>query len=82
MRWTAAKGIGRITNRLPKILADDVVQSVISILCEDVVGTDLRGVSDASWHGACLALAELSRRGLLLPERLAEVIPWITMVGS
>ena len=33
--------------------------------------------SDSSWHGGCLALAELSRRGLLLPDRLEEVMPII-----
>jgi hypothetical protein len=30
---------------------------------------------DSSWHGACLCLAELCRRGLLLPERIAEFVP-------
>jgi hypothetical protein len=31
--------------------------------------------TDSSWHGGCLALAELCRRGLLLPERLAKYTP-------
>lgn len=28
--------------------------------------------SDGAWHGGCLALAELGRRGLLIPQRLGE----------
>ena len=67
MRWSAAKGIGRITMRLPLEFGDDVVGAVVSIF-EDID-------ADSAWHGGCLALAELSRRGLLLPSRLDIVIP-------
>ncbi|KAG9337874.1 hypothetical protein JZ751_027526 [Albula glossodonta] len=57
VRWSAAKGIGRVTGRLPKDLADEE--------------------TDNAWHGGCLALAELGRRGLLLPSRLSDVVPVI-----
>ncbi|KAJ3601268.1 hypothetical protein NHX12_032241 [Muraenolepis orangiensis] len=62
VRWSAAKGIGRVTGRLPKELADEVVESVLG--CFSFRETD------NAWHGGCLALAELGRRGLLLPSRL------------
>lgn len=53
IRWTAAKGVGRVTNRLPKDLADDVVGSVLELFSPRE--------SDSAWHGGCLALAELGQ---------------------
>ena len=67
VRWSAAKGIGRVTERLPAVCADDVLDAIL-YLCED-------HENDNAWHGACLTLAELARRGLLLPRRLGEVVP-------
>ncbi|XP_059006169.1 tubulin-specific chaperone D isoform X2 [Mustela lutreola] len=69
VRWSAAKGIGRMAARLPKEPADDVVGSVLG--CFSFQETD------NAWHGGCLALAELGRRGLLLPSRLEDVVPVI-----
>ena len=53
--------------RLVKELGDDVVGAVFGLFGD--------ADDDAAWHGGALALAELTRRGLLLPERLEEVMP-------
>ncbi|KAA0174646.1 hypothetical protein FNF27_03769 [Cafeteria roenbergensis] len=67
VRWSAAKGIGRVAGRLPREFADEVVEAVATLLD--------RAEGDGAWHGGCLALAELARRGLLLPARLSDVVP-------
>lgn len=101
MRWSAAKGIGRITMRLPKDFADEVVAAVmeqfsdpdddsggsrttiefITCLCCTYISIPKVLIhlllSYIAWHGGCLALAELSRRGLLLPSRLDMAVPLI-----
>ena len=68
VRWSGAKGLGRVGARLPKHLANEVVQAVMGLFT----------IEDSStvntWHGGCLALAELARRGILLPERLAQAV--------
>ena len=69
VRWSAAKGVGRLTGRLPREYADQVVEEVLELLSD--------GESDGAWHGGCLALAELARRGLLLPSRLHQVVPLV-----
>ncbi|GFP94995.1 tubulin-folding cofactor d [Phtheirospermum japonicum] len=69
VRWSAAKGIGRITSRLTYSLSDEVLSSVLELFSP--------GEGDGSWHGGCLALAELARRGLLLPISFPKVIPVI-----
>jgi tubulin-specific chaperone D len=65
VRWSAAKGVGRVTERLPAICSGDVLDAVLDLFADRE--------RDNNWQGACLALAELSRRGLLLPHRLEEV---------
>ncbi|KAL1295820.1 hypothetical protein HN51_056648 [Arachis hypogaea] len=67
VRWSAAKGIGRITSRLASSLSEEVLSSVLELFSP--------GEGDGSWHGGCLALAELARRGLLLPISLPKVVP-------
>ena len=67
VRWGSAKALGRIASRLPQDFADEIVGAILE--CLSVIE------NDSTWHGACLALAELARRGLLLPNRLSEVVP-------
>ncbi|GMN43144.1 hypothetical protein TIFTF001_012341 [Ficus carica] len=67
VRWSAAKGVGRITSRLTSALSEEILSSVLELFSP--------GEGDGSWHGGCLALAELARRGLLLPISLPKVVP-------
>jgi tubulin-specific chaperone D len=67
VRWSAAKGIGRLTERLPIMCVHDVLDALVEQLKRNTE-------NDMVWHGSCLALGELARRGLLLPDRLPDVI--------
>ncbi|CAK9328524.1 unnamed protein product [Citrullus colocynthis] len=69
VRWSAAKGLGRVTSRLTSMLSEEVSSSILELFSP--------GEGDGSWHGGCLALAELARRGLLLPCSLPQVVPII-----
>jgi tubulin-specific chaperone D len=83
VRWSCAKGVGRITDRLPKDFAQDVIDGVLDLFSENIIqsasGMSIDAVADSTWHGACLALAEFARRGLLLPAKLDIVIPWVAL---
>lgn len=67
IRWAGAKGIGRIVSRLPKHLANDVLSNIIKFNFNLHSG-------NAAWHGGCLAVAELARRGFLPLERLQDIV--------
>jgi hypothetical protein len=64
----AVEGLGYWTPPA-QVLGDEVAGSVLELLAP--------GGGDAAWHGACLALAELARRGLLPPGRLLGAAPRI-----
>lgn len=70
VRWSAAKGVGRIAERLPSVCTLDILDAILGVLDED-------DPDDTVWHGACLTLAELGRRGLIPPQSLPEIVPYI-----
>ncbi|KAG8909114.1 hypothetical protein FRC00_010736 [Tulasnella sp. 408] len=82
VRWSAAKGLARVAERLPEDYASQILETVIglfSIHAFDGAGgvQDLPPASEATWHGATLACAEIARRGLVDDEQLPELIDWL-----
>lgn len=66
VRWSAAKGIARIASRLSRERASDVIDMVLGNFFNETS-------TEFAWHGGCLTLAEMSRNGLILEEKLESV---------
>ncbi|KPA79308.1 putative tubulin folding cofactor D [Leptomonas pyrrhocoris] len=67
VRWSAAKGVGRVCERLPGTFAGEVMEAVLEVFAN--------AYSDAHWHGGLLTIAELCRRSLVGTTLLARVVP-------
>ncbi|KAL1728580.1 armadillo-type protein [Schizophyllum commune] len=81
VRWSAAKGIARIAERLPADFAEHVLETVLGLFAIHSVASaslyDVPTVAESTWHGACLACAEMARRGLVTADKLPELIAWL-----
>ncbi|KAG8991349.1 hypothetical protein FRB94_014621 [Tulasnella sp. JGI-2019a] len=82
VRWSAAKGLARIAERLPSEYSAQILQSVIGLYdIHSESGAlkmeDLPAASEGTWHGATLACAELARRGLVPADELSTVLDWM-----
>mmetsp|Transcript_4013 Transcript_4013/g.4126 ORF Transcript_4013/g.4126 Transcript_4013/m.4126 type:complete len:1336 (+) Transcript_4013:1-4008(+) len=64
VRWTAAKGIGRICERIDQDMVNDILVNIFG---------NLEKNEEAYLQGSCLAIAELCKRGLILPEQLDKI---------
>ena len=84
VRYSAAKGIARISERLPADFAEQVLEQVLHLFTIHSIAVaslyDMPSVAEGTWHGACLACAEMARRGLIPDERLAELVGWLNKV--
>ena len=67
VRWSAAKGVGRIVERLPFEDASQAVEYLFSLFDQEE--------NDNLIHGACLCLAQFTLRGIILPSNLSKVLP-------
>ncbi|KAG6816305.1 hypothetical protein H0H87_007137 [Tephrocybe sp. NHM501043] len=82
VRWSAAKGVARISARLPLDFSDQVLETILGLFSIHSLAAaslyDLPAIAESTWHGACLACAELARRGLVAERRLSELIEWLS----
>lgn len=82
VRWSAAKGIGRLAERLPNDLSTQVLETILNLFSiHSIAGAsiyDMPSVAEATWHGACLATAEMARRGLVQPSLLPQLLDWLS----
>ncbi|KAF9241181.1 tubulin folding cofactor D C terminal-domain-containing protein [Melanogaster broomeanus] len=81
VRWSAAKGIGRLSERLPTDFSAQVLEMVLGLFSIHTIADasiyEMSSVAEATWHGACLAAAEMARRGLAHPTLLPQLLDWL-----
>ncbi|KDN39687.1 hypothetical protein K437DRAFT_8890 [Tilletiaria anomala UBC 951] len=80
VRYSAAKGLARVCTRLPPSMVPQVTEAIVSLFPSNVIqlpdgSIDLSAASEHTWQGACLALAELARRGMLSTDSASSYIP-------
>ncbi|EJU03097.1 ARM repeat-containing protein [Dacryopinax primogenitus] len=79
VRYSAAKGLARISERLPTEFASQVLDTILSLYSlhdEAVQAQEYTPDAEGTWHGATLACAEFARRGLVRGDHLSEVLKW------
>ena len=69
VRWSCAKGLGRLCERLTKNMVEDIFVNLFKLFEDEE--------NEYSWQGACLCIAELCKRGMILPDKLQKLIPYL-----
>lgn len=67
VRWSGAKGVGRVSSKLPSSFVNQVIDWILEQMHSALA-------TENSWHGGCLALAELTRRDLIPRCKVSEII--------
>jgi hypothetical protein len=84
VRWSAAKSIARICERLPSEFTGQVAGTILGLFSIHSIGVaslyDMPAIAESTWQGACLACAELTRRSLFPPSELSTLVDWMLKV--
>ncbi|EGO23938.1 hypothetical protein SERLADRAFT_450239 [Serpula lacrymans var. lacrymans S7.9] len=82
VRWSAAKGVARLAERLPTDFSNQVLETILGLFTIHSIAAatvyDMPTIAEATWHGACLASAEMARRGLVSGSYLSELVTWLS----
>ncbi|KAG1872410.1 tubulin folding cofactor D C terminal-domain-containing protein [Suillus subalutaceus] len=82
VRWSAAKGIARLSERLPSDFSSQVFETILGLFSiHSIAGAsvyDTPAIAEATWHGASLASAEMARRGLVQTSVLGSLLGWLS----
>jgi hypothetical protein len=85
VRWSAAKGIARISEHLPLDYIEQVLDTIIALFSIHSVAAaslyDMPTIAESTWHGSCLACAEMIRRDLIPSKMVLQVIEWMSKVS-
>lgn len=96
VRYSAAKYLSRLSVLLPRSMSSQIVEAVISLFegtaDDPAVITDKGKVLDPGggaghggegrWHGICLAIAEMARRGVVDRKAISSLLPWAIRVND
>nr|XP_019048752.1 hypothetical protein I302_02526 [Kwoniella bestiolae CBS 10118]OCF27682.1 hypothetical protein I302_02526 [Kwoniella bestiolae CBS 10118] len=76
VRYSSAKYLARLSSLLPPSFSSQIVEAVIDLFSGTEEEPTTRG--EARWHGVCLALAEMARRGLIKEEEeIGNAVNWV-----
>lgn len=86
VRWSAAKGLAKVSERLPADFVDQVFETILGLFAihgaaNAIDFLDIPASAESIWHGACLACAEFARRDLISRSKLPDLIQWLCKVG-
>ncbi|KAI0072860.1 TBCD protein [Panus rudis PR-1116 ss-1] len=86
VRYSSAKGIARIADRLSSDFISQILDNILQLFSLHSLAAgrnyEIPAIAEATWHGACLACAELARRGLVPDDKLGELMAWLSKALS